>query len=49
MYCDKCGTPITEGDKFCKKCGAEVKEKIENEDGIEKRWLEKNDQSRKKF
>lgn len=24
MYCKKCGTPIKEGEKFCRKCGASV-------------------------
>lgn len=28
MVCNKCGQNITSNDKFCPKCGAEIKEKI---------------------
>lgn len=47
MYCDKCGASISEGNNFCDKCGAEIKRGVEN--GVEKSWLEKNSQSRKKI
>lgn len=30
-FCDKCGTPIPEGSKFCPSCGSEVKDKANGE------------------
>ena len=35
MYCNKCGAPIEDGNKFCPKCGNKVFNDEENKESID--------------